>query len=68
VVESSVESSKKKEKMTSIVFPGNVHYLRTKAGLVDAVSVSGIMFICGVLLRFAGTLKSGLSLDQLQQI
>jgi len=28
----------------------------------------GIMFICGMVLRCAGKLKPGLSLDQLQQI
>jgi len=28
----------------------------------------GIMFICGMVLRCAGTLKLRLSLDQLQQI
>jgi len=28
----------------------------------------GIMFICGMVLRCDGTLKTGLSLDQLQQI
>jgi len=28
----------------------------------------GIMFICGMVLRFSGTLKPGLTLDQLQQI
>jgi len=28
----------------------------------------GVMFICGMVLRCAGTLKPGLSLDQLQQI
>jgi len=28
----------------------------------------GIMFICSMILRCAGTLKPGLSLDQLQQI
>jgi len=28
----------------------------------------GIMFICGMVLRCAGNLKPGLSLDQLQQI
>jgi len=28
----------------------------------------GIMFICGMVLRCAGKLKPGLTLDQLQQI
>jgi len=28
----------------------------------------GIMFICGMVLQCAGTLKPGVSLDQLQQI
>jgi len=28
----------------------------------------GIMFICGMVLQYAGILKPGLSLDQLQQI
>jgi len=32
------------------------------------VTVWGIMFICGMVLRCASTLKPGLSLDQLLQI
>jgi len=28
----------------------------------------GIMYICGIVLRCAGTLKSGLSLDQLGKV
>jgi len=32
------------------------------------VTVWGIMFICGMVLWCAGTIKPGLSLDQLQQI
>jgi len=46
----------------------SIHHLRPKVEWVGPVTGWGIKFICSMVLRCAGNLKPGLSLDQLQRI
>jgi len=60
----------RKENLGSFAFLFSVHHLRPRKGTQCQFKLTGkgILFICDIVIRCFGTLKPGLSLDQLQQI
>jgi len=62
----------KTEKLVPVATLVSVYHLGLEKGWLAQcqfkVTGWGILFICGMVLQCAGKLKSGLSLDQLQQI
>jgi len=70
VVRSLVGSSQRLKKYAPAASLVSVHHLRPieqgwLAQCLSKVPGWGIMFICGMVLRCAGTINAGLSLDQL---
>jgi len=49
--------------LTPAVSLVRVYHLKIIEGLVGPTQVQNIMFICGIVLWYAGTLKPGLSVD-----